>query len=249
MTGSSVRATMRQDVYNNTSTKEGLDFPASLFSLPVEIQLRIYLYLSPDDLGILGRYVRQLRGIEADGYLREIWFKHTAPSRLDHYLFAPSHGRPDPSELVRRGTLRGIAVISSIRSNGYWCSESAVRLSQIHTKLHQENLKRILNLHITSNRPSIKSLHSRRILPTSNILTSSKISAKIHLLEKARAKDKIKKALTDRKVGQEKLIDILNQTNGMMGVWKDDNERIRLALCGSIKSVKRYWEERTSRFN
>lgn len=44
----------------------------------------------------------------------------TVPSRLSHFFAF----RPDPLELVRRGTLRGIAIVNSIRDGTYWASNS-----------------------------------------------------------------------------------------------------------------------------
>lgn len=47
----------------------------------------------------------------------------TAPSRIHHALSSPLHPRPDAAELVRRGTLRGLAVISGVKADIYWGSD------------------------------------------------------------------------------------------------------------------------------
>ena len=51
-----------------------LNFSVALLCLPPELQTRIFLFLSPDDLGVLSRCVGQLEGIDQDGYLRMMWF-------------------------------------------------------------------------------------------------------------------------------------------------------------------------------
>lgn len=113
-------------------------FATSFLALPPELAVHILLYLSPDDLGILSRVVEPLNGVERDEYLWDVWVHQvgvflsngflsnviqTAPSRVEHALFSPLSLRPDPLELVRRGTLRGVAVVSGVRGQGYWASE------------------------------------------------------------------------------------------------------------------------------
>ena len=60
--------------YNLPDCPIQLPFSSALLSLPPEVQTRIFLLLSPDDLGILSRCVGQLEGIDRDGYLRMVWF-------------------------------------------------------------------------------------------------------------------------------------------------------------------------------
>jgi hypothetical protein len=50
----------------------------------------------------------------------------TAPSRVNHALFSPLQQRPDPLELVRRGTLRGVGIVSAVRSGAYWSSPAVI---------------------------------------------------------------------------------------------------------------------------
>lgn len=58
--------------------------------------------------------------ISADGQTERTADTQTVPSRLSHFFAF----RPDPLELVRRGTLRGIAIVNSIRDGTYWASNS-----------------------------------------------------------------------------------------------------------------------------
>ncbi|RXK40931.1 hypothetical protein M231_01779 [Tremella mesenterica] len=213
-------------------------FALGLFALPAELQTRIFLYLSPDDLGVLSRCVEDLAGVEEDEYLRRVWFKKTAPSLLDFKLFSPLNCRPDPAELIRRGTLRGVAIISGVRSHGYWASESAVRLSRIHATLHLAHLRRSLAAALSPlTRPDHTSLHAQRILPSSSRRTSASISAMAYRLERQIAKDQVRRALLGRKVGRT-LVEVMELSHG---VWQE-GERVREAICPSIRGKRVFFE-------
>ncbi|KAK4686519.1 hypothetical protein P7C73_g3601, partial [Tremellales sp. Uapishka_1] len=253
-------------------------FPARFLALPPELLTRILLFLSPDDLGVLSRCVAGLKGLEEDEYLKRIWFRkastsfceriislirlQTAPSRLAHALFSASHPRPDAEELVRRGTLRGVAIIHGVRNQGYWSSEAvschsplstilytttplksrsqAVRLSLIHSTLHLRTLKRQLShLLSPSHRPLAANLHSRRILPSASMYQSPQISALVFVLEREQNKDQVRKALRNGRVGEKRFWDVMRDDAGL---WRE-GERVRWAICPGINEKKRFWEE------
>ena len=53
----------------------------ALIALPGEIQTRIFLYLSIDDLSVLSQCVDELKGLDMDEYLRKVWY--SSVSRQD----------------------------------------------------------------------------------------------------------------------------------------------------------------------
>ena len=63
-----------------TASKPKRPFSACLLELPTDLQTRIFLYLSPDDLGVLSRCVIELAGIEEDRFLRQVWIKQVSAS-------------------------------------------------------------------------------------------------------------------------------------------------------------------------
>ena len=74
------------NLYTFPDCRSRLSFSAALLSLPPELQTRIYLFLSPDDLGVLSRCVDRLEGIDQDGFLRMVWFSQVSdldPDPLD----------------------------------------------------------------------------------------------------------------------------------------------------------------------
>ncbi|CAK9786195.1 hypothetical protein CC85DRAFT_283700 [Cutaneotrichosporon oleaginosum] len=206
-------------------------FALAFLALPHELLTHILLYLAPDDLGILSRVVGPLEGVERDSYLWAVWVHRTAPSRVGHALFSPL--RPDPLELVRRGTLRGVAIVNGVRAGGYWASPSAVRLSMIHDKLSRRSLHRHLSLALYL-RPSRSALVRAGILHALPRGTSATISARAHALERARARDAARQAL--RAMGQRTFVEALK-----LGIWKD-TQRVLLALCPSIRERQRFFE-------
>ena len=74
---------MHETLYTLPNCPSRLSFSAALLSLPPELQTRIFLFLSPDDLGTLSRCVSQLEGIDQDGFLRMIWFSQVSIYPLD----------------------------------------------------------------------------------------------------------------------------------------------------------------------
>ena len=55
-------------------------FCTKLLDLPSDLQSQIFVYLAPDDLGVLSRSVPELEELEADEYLRRIWFQQVRHS-------------------------------------------------------------------------------------------------------------------------------------------------------------------------
>ncbi|BEI80082.1 hypothetical protein CcaverHIS002_0106110 [Cutaneotrichosporon cavernicola] len=206
-------------------------FALSFLALPPELLTHILLYLAPDDLGILSRVVGPLEGVERDSYLWAVWVHSTAPSRVGHALFSPI--RPDALELVRRGTLRGMAIINGVRAGTYWGSPAAVRLSAIHDTLTRRSLRRHLS-HALCMRPSRPALVRAGILPGVPRGASSNISARAYNLERARARDAARQAL--RAGGLKSFVEKVG-----LGIWKD-SQRVLLALCPSIRERQRFFE-------
>ncbi|KAL1407240.1 hypothetical protein Q8F55_006657 [Vanrija albida] len=211
-------------------------FALGFLALPPELATRILLFLAPDDLGVLSRTVEPLAGVERDAYLWSVWISQTAPSRIHHALSSPLHPRPDAAELVRRGTLRGIAVINGVKAGMYWGSDTAVRLSSIHEKLSSDRRRRKLTaaLHM---RPDPSRLVAAGILPPAAPTAAAMIRARAHALEGARKRDTIRRALRGFGVGSRRFEDV-----APTGVWKDRGERVLLALCPGIKEKQRFFE-------
>ncbi|GMK54675.1 hypothetical protein CspeluHIS016_0112610 [Cutaneotrichosporon spelunceum] len=206
-------------------------FALSFLALPPELLTHILLYLAPDDLGILSRVVGPLQGVERDSYLWAVWVNSTAPSRVRHALFSPF--RPDALELVRRGTLRGMAIINGVRAGTYWSSSAAVRVSEIHDTLTRNSLRRHLSLALCM-RPSRPALVRAGILPAVPRGVSPSISAGAHALERARTRDAARQAL--RAGGLKTFVETMRR-----GIWKD-SQRVLLSICPSIRERQRFFE-------
>ncbi|GFZ47879.1 hypothetical protein JCM24511_05626 [Saitozyma sp. JCM 24511] len=194
-------------------------FTTNLLALPPELQTRIFTFLSPHDLGVLSRCVPELEGVERDRYLRREWFRRTAPARLDWALFSPIHARPDPEEL-------------------------AVRLSRIHAKLQSSHIRQTLSLSLSpKTRPAPSALYARRILPSPDITTSPRISARAHELERRKERDEVRRKLAAKlRLGGLGLGEVMDRVKG---VWKDGGvggEWVRRAICPGVKEKKAYWE-------
>lgn len=116
-----------------------------------------------------------------------------------------------------------------------------MRLSRIHAKLHLADLQRHLSTSLSPrNRPHPTLLYSLRILPSSNPVTSPFISAKAHELERQQARDAVRRALMVGLVGQRTLDQVMQ---GCKGVWADEGERVRWAICPGIREKKKYFEQ------
>ncbi|RSH78234.1 uncharacterized protein EHS24_002698 [Apiotrichum porosum] len=214
-------------------------FANAFIALPPELRTHILLFLSPDDLGVLSRVVEPLEGIERDHFLWTTWISQTAPSRVGHALFSPLSLRPDPTELVRRGTLRGVAVVSGVRAGGYWASPSAVRLSRAHDTISRVTLRRSLSTALAA-RPSRLALVAKGILPPSAGRAEASICARAFALDRQRARDEARRALRASGVGSRNVPDRLESSPG----WHDAGraERVVLALCPGIRQKRRFFE-------
>ncbi|ORY24016.1 hypothetical protein BCR39DRAFT_339804 [Naematelia encephala] len=233
-------------LYRFPGSPAPIDFESALLALEPELLTRILLYLSPDDLCTLSRVVPDFIGIEDDEYLRMMWFSRTLPARVGFALFSPLRGRPDPKELVRRGTLRGIAIISGVRSMGYWSSESAVRLSRIHQTLHLQHVKRTLDSALApSHRPAAAELYRARILPLPSTSTAPRISAGAHVLAKAQEKDEVRRALLRGLVGVRTIGQAIERWG--LSAFGGESERVRWAVCPGIKEKRIFWETLATR--
>lgn len=220
------------------ASKPKRHFSECLLALPTDVQTRIFLYLSPDDLGVLSRCVIELAGIEEDRFLRRVWIKQTAPSRIDFKLFSPHHPRPDANELVRRGTLRGIAIVSGVKAHTYWASESAVRLSRTHANLQLALVRRALTIALApSHRPSAPALHALGILPAPSTRASASIAAAAHTLQRQLERDHVRRSLLVARVGRS-LGEVMQ---AHAGLWRE-GEAVRTALCPSIRGRRRFFE-------
>jgi hypothetical protein len=123
-------------------------------------------------------------------------------------------------------------------------SSQAVRLSRIHAKLQSSHIRQTLSLSLSpKTRPAPSALYARRILPSPDITTSPRISARAHELERRKERDEVRRKLAAKlRLGGLGLGEVMDRVKG---VWKDGGvggEWVRRAICPGVKEKKAYWE-------
>jgi hypothetical protein len=220
-------------------------------------------YLEISDLQRLAVAIPCLTVLAADRLLHRHRIMVVAPSRVAHDLFGSSPPRSTVPQLVQRNILKGISMerrwrlglylySQLVRSIPLICIDScltqrlqSVKQYESSVRLQKERVSNVIRLHLRRRAPMteaglLAALHKLGILPdveSSSPRISRTILPAMHNLKWSLQRDILSKA-------------VKSKINKGLGAWLEgrghnlvtEGERVRLALCGDVRKLVKFWE-------
>jgi len=222
--------------------------PLALSDLAPEILLYIFSFLDFPELACIGSINPQLARLVADPALHRLRLLVVAPSRVSHALFALGPQgealRPTVGDLCQRGVMRGPGIERKWRMGLYFYSALSVKQYETGLRLEKRYRSLVINSQLrrrASGPSTLENLHQTHIFPdveSSSPSISRLLLPVMHKLKWSIQRDRLSKMV--RNGGSEGGLANWFEANGR-GIMQD-GERVRLALCPSVKKMVGFYE-------
>jgi len=222
-----------------------------VLELPPELLLYILSFLDLPDLTDVSRAYPELAPLTEDPLLHHTPLHVVAPSRVSHLLFGHSTTgvplRPTVADLVHRGIMRGLGIEWKWRAGMYFYSQHMVKQYETSLRLQRTHAADVVASSLRRrSSASLSKVYSARVLPDESLSSPSVISTSLiptmRRLKWSIQKDRLARCVKERTD--------MARTGGVVvwlegrgkAVMRREHERVRLAVCPSIKGMVTFYE-------
>ncbi|EAU92830.1 hypothetical protein CC1G_01875 [Coprinopsis cinerea okayama7 len=221
--------------------------------LPPEVLLYILTFLDLPDLEALARAFPALVDLTTDPILHKYRLTVVAPSRISHQLFGKSPQgyflRPTIGDLVHRGVIRGLGIERRWRTGNYFYSVNSIKQYESSQALFRRHVSHVLTVQlrrrvVESRTTSLRHLLSSHVFPdleASSVRIDRSLMPIVRQLKWSFQRDKLAQSLKKSIYGKGGLSSWLEGPG--RSVLKDENEKVRLAICPDIRRRIGFFEQ------